>query len=227
MTTKYPPRLSFLEAVEVIKRMYADHQSREIATDLMPEILATKQTSSFFIDKVNALLRFGLVDKMPNDLLYLTDLAMQIIKPIGNEDSEARLQSFRKNSVLADLLAKYPNGKLPSSDQLQQSLLKSYQVPRDRVKNWYDFILDSFKGVADIIGGPPGPNLSLSGRARTSSPTPQSDIAELAKGTSNFQFSIPINESDSIKVTIPRSATTKELKILMAMIQALGTPEKN
>ena len=97
MPTKYPPRLSLGEAVSVVKTMYAEHQSREVSIDLMPEILQTKQGSSFFNDKISALQRFGFIQKMPNDLLYLTDLAMQIIKPIGNEDVEAKVQAFRVN----------------------------------------------------------------------------------------------------------------------------------
>ena len=43
MPTKYPPRLSLDEAIKVIKMMYAEHQSREVSIDLMPEILQTKQ----------------------------------------------------------------------------------------------------------------------------------------------------------------------------------------
>jgi hypothetical protein len=52
----------------------------------MPTILNTKQASSFFEDKVDALQKFGFIEKRPNDLLYLTDLAMQIIDPVSGED---------------------------------------------------------------------------------------------------------------------------------------------
>lgn len=152
MPTKYPPLLSLGEAVNVVKSMYAEHQSREVSIDLMPDILQAKPTSSGFPMRISALQRFGFIDKRPNDLLWLTDLAMQIINPIGNEAIEARMAAFRKIDVLSDLLVKYPNGKLPSADQLQQSLMKTYGIERARVKQWYQFVVDSFKAIPELSG---------------------------------------------------------------------------
>lgn len=80
-----------------------------------------------------------------------TDLAMQIINPIGNDEMlEAKVTAFRKIDILSDLLLHYPNGKLPSAEQLQQSLLKTYQVERQRVKQWYGFVVDSFKALPEL-----------------------------------------------------------------------------
>jgi hypothetical protein len=150
MATKYPPYLSLTGAVQAIKAMYDQHKSREISVDLMPEILQTKQGSSSFPMKIAALQRFGFIDKRPNDLLWLTDLSMQIINPVGNEEQEAKLQAFRKIDVLADLLLKYPNAKLPSADQLKQTLLKTYQIERDRLKQWFEFVVDSFLAIQEL-----------------------------------------------------------------------------
>jgi hypothetical protein len=152
MATKYPPLLSLGEAIDVIKSMYAEHQSREVSIDLMPAILKAKPTSSGFPMRISALQRFGFIDKRPNDLLWLTDLAMQIINPIGDEAFEAKVTAFRKIDVLSDLLLHYPNGKLPSAEQLQQSLLKTYRIERERVKQWYDFVVDSFKAIPELSG---------------------------------------------------------------------------
>jgi hypothetical protein len=148
MATKYPPRLSLDESVRVIKDIYNTHKSKEISEDLMPQILKTAQTSSFFVEKINALQKFGFVEKKPNKVLELTDLAMKIVTPIGDEDVEAKNIAFQKEDVLAGLLEKYPNGNLPSTEQLQQTLMKSFNIPRETVKKWSQFVIDSFKEIS-------------------------------------------------------------------------------
>jgi hypothetical protein len=155
--TKYPPRLNLQEAIAVIKSMYREHKSREVSIDLMPTILTTKRESSFFDDKISALKKFGFVDRLPNDILYLTDVAMQIIMPVGSEDVEAKIQAFKKIDVLNDLFSKYPNGKLPSADQLKQNLYKVYQVPKEKLNLWYDFVLGSFRAIAELSEQAPSP----------------------------------------------------------------------
>jgi len=153
MPTKFPPYLTLEEAIRIINKMYSEHQSKEISIDLMPDILESKKGSSFFPSKINALQKFGLIEKLPNDILGLTELAMQIINPIGeNELREAKIQAFKKVDVLNDLLAKYPNGRLPSPEQLQLYIKTTYQIPRDNLKKWHDFITDSFRAITDSLG---------------------------------------------------------------------------
>ena len=145
MTTKYPPQLSVGEAVRVIKEMYSTHKGKDVSIDLMPEILRISRKSSYFPACIATLQKFGLVEKRPHSILELTDLAMQIIEPIGNEDEEAKFNLFRKDEVLSALLDKYPNGKLPSEEQLKQTLMKTFGVPRDTVSRWFQFVLESFR----------------------------------------------------------------------------------
>jgi hypothetical protein len=146
MATKYPPALSFNEAVLVIKKMFEQH-GKETAISLMPQILGISPNSSYLPRKIAALQGFGLIDKTPSDDLAITELGRQIIEPIGDEDARAKLSAFQKNDVLSDLMNKHSNGKLPSADQLQQFLMKNYQIPRETVKHWYEFIIDSFRAI--------------------------------------------------------------------------------
>jgi hypothetical protein len=147
MPTKYPPALAVNEAIFVVEDMYKKHQSREVAIDLMPEIVGVKPSSSNFPASISALQKFGLVKKLDKDILELTDLAMQIINPIGDEKSEAIISIFEKTDVLSDLYHKFGKTSLPSPEQLKQSLLKSYGVERDTVEKWYGFVVDSFKAL--------------------------------------------------------------------------------
>jgi len=147
MTTKYPPKLSLSEAVKVIKEIYNAHKSDEISLDLMPEILKTKKTSSNFPDKIVALQKFGLTEKRPNDILKLTNLALQIINPIGNEDIQAKLTAFKNDNILSALIEKYPNYALPSPEQTKQTLIRQFNVDRKTVDKWYQYVIDSFSEI--------------------------------------------------------------------------------
>ena len=146
MITKYPPQASLSESVRIIKDVFKTHKSKEISIDLLPEIFKIKQRSSNFPATITALTRFGFVEKRPNEILKLTDLAMKIIRPIGeNEDIEAKLEAARKDEVLASFTDKYPNYTLPSPDQTKQTLIKLFGINRDTVDKWYQFVFDSFK----------------------------------------------------------------------------------
>ena len=145
MATKYPPQLSVAESIRAIKEMYATHKSKEVSLDLMPAILKVSPKSSYFPMAILALQKFGLIEKRPNDLIELTESAMQIINPIGDDDRVAIINLFAKEEVLSILIDKYPNGILPSEERLQQILMKTFEIPRDTVKKWYRYVIDSLR----------------------------------------------------------------------------------
>ncbi len=148
-TTKYPPALTLAEAVRVVSEMYAQHKSREISADLMPDIFRVKQSSSYFPAKIAALQKFGFAEKHINDQLYLTDRAMMIVDPVLIAETHgAKLEAAKEIDVLKELCAKYPNFQLPSADQLKQYLMKSFGIIRDTVEKWYDFVVESFRELA-------------------------------------------------------------------------------
>lgn len=214
MATKYPPALSFSEALVVIKDMFQQH-GMETSMALMPKILEISPNSSYLPRKTSALQGFGLVEKTESDDLVLTELAQKILKPIGNEGNEARLDAFRRVDVLADLLEKYTDGKLPSADQLQQSLMKNYKIPRETVKAWYDFVIDSFREIS--------PNSSpTKQQTGVRSVQPEIDLG----GANNYQITVPVDSGETIKMIIPKSATTKDLKKIKALLDALTAEEK-
>lgn len=145
MATKYPPQLSLSEAIKVIKEIFSTHKGRDVSFNLLPKIFKVSKGSSYFPAKIVALQKFGLADRKPNGMLELTDLAMQIINPIGAEDIEAIDIAFRKDDVLAFFLEKYPHGNLPSPEQSKQTLMKSFNIPRETVGRWYQFVSESFR----------------------------------------------------------------------------------
>ncbi|HEY9165592.1 MAG TPA: hypothetical protein VIS48_05470 [Candidatus Kryptonia bacterium] len=217
MATKYPPALSFSEALVVIKKMKVDH-GNETSVELMPKVLNISPNSSYLPRKIAALQAFGLVEKTPSDDLALTELALQIIKPIGDEDKEAILKAFQKNDVLSDLWNKYSDGKLPSAEQTQQILMKNYQIPRETVKQWYEFVIDSFRA----IGGVQTEDWLKEANAVLDARTPLRQHYQnfLLPTGSKFEFSLPdnvtIDDFDFIigffelkKKTISKNAVTK------------------
>lgn len=148
-TTKFPPALSLSEAVRVIGEMYSQHKSREVSLNLMPDILGVKEKSSNFPAKIAALQKFGLIERQPNDQLYLTDRAMMIINPVVPQEMEQALfQAANEIDVLGDLTLKHNTYQLPSQDQLKQYLMKSFGIKRENVNRWCDFIVESFRELA-------------------------------------------------------------------------------
>jgi len=159
MTNKYPLSLSTREACKVVKDIYSIHKSREIATDLMPEILGVKLTSSNFPAKIIALVKYGLIEKKPNKLLSITELGMKIAHPFGDEIHEAKLKIFRKDEVLKNLLERYPNAVLPSPEQLKATLRNEFKIDIKTIELWYMFIQDSFEDIKESLkldSGTPG-----------------------------------------------------------------------
>lgn len=220
MPTKNPPRLTLEEAVRAIKEMYTKHQSREVSEDLMPEILDTKQTSSFFATKINALQSFGLVKKMPNDILYLTDLAMEIVHPFGEEEAlQAKIKALQQVDVLADLLLKYPNSKLPSAEQIQQTLLKNYQIGRDRVKPWYDFVVGSFRTVSELAGR----------SVLTVAKSPQEQVPVSTTPTSRAlsdDYRIPLPGGGAFRYALEGQYTADDLEFVKGYFELMKTMAK-
>jgi hypothetical protein len=185
MATKYPPALSFSEALKVITDMFQQH-GLETSMALMPKIFGISPNSSYLPRKTSALQGYGLVQKTASDDLALTELAQKILKPIGDEANAAKVEAFRKIDVLADLLTKYPDGKLTSADQVQQWLMKSYQIPRDTVKTWYDFVIDSFREITPITQWDAPPIISRTSQATV-------DLG----GANNYEISVPIDSGES------------------------------
>ncbi|OGU34631.1 MAG: hypothetical protein A2068_14720 [Ignavibacteria bacterium GWB2_35_6b] len=146
MATKYPPQISISEAVRVVKEIYYKHNSKDISIDLMPEILKISPKSSYFPASITALQKFGLVEKRPNEILELTNLSMQIIEPLGDDEREQSISKLLRNDeVLSSLIDKYPNLTLPSEEQLKLTLIKNFNIPRETVSKWHQFVIDSFK----------------------------------------------------------------------------------
>lgn len=186
MATKYPPQLSLSEAIKAIKEIYSTHKGRDVSFALLPKIFKVSKGSSYFPAKIVALQKFGLADRKPNSMLELTDLAMQIINPIGAEDIEAINTAFKKDDVLAFFLEKYPNGSLPSPEQTKQTLMQSFNIPRETVGRWYQFVIESFRELTpqhsrDVFVGDTG--IGADGVKTTSLPT-----VATPKGMQNFEL---------------------------------------
>jgi hypothetical protein len=221
MATKYPPQVSLNEAIRIVKDIYRIHKSTEISEDLLPEIFNVSSRSSYFRKTIVALDKFGLVDRLPNDILRLTNLAMQIIKPFGNEDKEAKITIAKNDDILAALMEKYPNYVLPSPEQTQQTLIKLFDIDRETVEKWYLFIVDSFKELKSshnsmVENSVPQDETVNHDQTKIIMPT-----APNAQATNNYTFTIPLSDGNVISVSIPNSAKQKDLRKMKAFIDAL------
>jgi hypothetical protein len=188
MLTKYPPQVSFSEAVRIIKDIYKTYKDREVSEDLLPEIFKVRQKSSYFPATITALQKFGLVTKKPKGILELTDLAIQIINPIGDEDIEAKHIAVRKDEVLSSFLEKYPNYTLPSPEQTKQTLIKLFGIDRKTVDRWYQFVIDSFRELSLKRNIVVNDNISLNDEQYKSTVSKISEQVLIPKGFQNFEL---------------------------------------
>jgi hypothetical protein len=207
MATKYPPALDVNEAITVIEKMYSKHNGNEVAVDLMPDILGVKAGSSYFPTKISALQKYGLAKKSPNDMLIMTDLAMQIVNPMGdNERATAIASLFENTEVLSDFYTKYGKTNLSSPEQVKAALNKSYGIDRKYVGGWYDYIVDSFKALNLISRIPSGiplpsekPNLYI---------PPQANL-----------FKIPLTEGKAFEFSMPNDMTNDDLDYVISFFE--------
>jgi hypothetical protein len=151
MATKYPPSMSTRESCKIIKEIFATTKSKDVAIDLLPNVFQVSPKSSYFPAKLATLIKFGLLDKKSAKSCVLTDLAMKIVNPIGDEIKEAKLVVFKKNEVLSQLLIRYPNGVLPSAEQVKATLRDEYGVDHNLTNAWYDFVHDSFEDIKESV----------------------------------------------------------------------------
>ena len=209
MATKYPPALFFSQSINVIRDMHQQH-GMETAMTLMPKIFGITESSSYLPRKTSALQAYGLAQKTADDNLALTELAMKIIKPIGDEGNEAKLEAFKKVDILSDLLIKYPDGKLASPDQLQQVLMKSYSIPRETVKMWYDFIVDAFREISTIVSENTSIEEPVSGTQRV--------INRTRAAVSNYSnFDLP--SGGRFEFGFPAKLTAEDLDFIIGFLE--------
>ncbi len=215
MPTKHPPALPINEAISVVKDMYSKHGGTEVAIDLMPEILGVKPSSSYVPAQIGALQKFGLVRKADKDMLELTDLAMQIIKPVGDEKDRAIISIFEKIEVLSELYQKFGKTTLPSQEQLKQSLMKNFEIGRDTVDKWYEFIVQSFKAL----------NL-VDKNALTGSSLDTLTETVNKQSIGKNRLSLPISDGKVFEYVLPSGYTAQDLDIISRFFEFLKTTTK-
>ncbi|MCH7827973.1 MAG: hypothetical protein IIC75_08405 [Bacteroidetes bacterium] len=146
MATVHPPSLTLEDAVLTIKKMHKLHKGRDVAIDLMPSLLGISPKSSYLSLQIGTMSKYGFIERRPNDQLYLSDLAMQIIQPLNStEVYKAKLKAANNIDILNDIIKRYPNFKLPSKEQLREYIYKAHSIPRDRLNAWAEYVIKSTK----------------------------------------------------------------------------------
>lgn len=219
MPTKYPPALDFSEAVKAVKEIYAIHKTQGFNMKLLVEPLNTTPTSSYFVRRISALQTYGLLEKV-GDVVNLTPLAEKIANPIGGEDGEAKITSFRKIDVLSDLLNRHPNGKLSPSDTLKRILIDSVNVDRNTVNQWYDFVVNSFREIAGMGSAETRRIIApLQEQASTPVLNPSGEpVIPYSVGKDNFQ-NIELPSGKKFQFSLPTDSTSLDLSFIIGFLE--------
>jgi hypothetical protein len=183
---------------------------------MLVDFLDTTETSSYFNRRIAALQGFGLLNRTSDETVQLTDLAVQIAKPVAGEDKEAKLAAFRKVDVLAGLLQKYyPNAKLPADpDVLRSVLLKSFAINRDTIKPWYEFVVDSFRAISGI---------STEKQPTSVNVTDTVGVTDSVNVTMQKNFSLPLPSGKTFRYSIEGGYTAEDLDFIQKFMELLKT----
>lgn len=197
------PAYALTEALRVARAIFNDYGGDATKPLHVAAAMDVKPSSSQFRMLAGAAVAYGLTTGGPNaDLIGLTDLAKQILRPLEEgAESRGKCVAFQKPRVVNEFLEKYDGSPLPQ-DRIAKNVLSEMGVPDKKLDSTLALIVDEAEslGLTTQIKG--SKYITLASPA----PVAPDQSAEPANGSSDDQ---PGNEeSDSLKEHDPASAAT-------------------
>jgi predicted nucleotide-binding protein len=124
--------------------------------------LGISPTSSAWPALTGAAIAYGLIEGGWNaHIMKLTNLGKRLVAPEAEgEDLAARREAILKPKVLRDFFEKYRRAKFPN-DVIAGNVLKSMNLPTDRVESGLEIIKDNGRYAGIIRETPTGPFINL------------------------------------------------------------------
>jgi len=104
------PVISLKEAIndlDKIKRFLGKKIDGEISRDAIAKALGLTPRGGRFSNKISSLIHYGFLEKTSDGKVKLTELAKEILYPIGNSDIEAMKKAFFSIQLFRDLYEQY------------------------------------------------------------------------------------------------------------------------
>lgn len=146
------PSCSLEKALKIAQAL-DDHLGGGPATPLrVAQALQQQPGSSSFRMLSGASIAYGLTSGGYNaDQISLQPLAKRIVRPTSEgDDLAAKREALTKPRILSEFLTKYKSAPIPRRD-IAENVLEDLGVPRDKVSEVFDLIVDSARLVGFIV----------------------------------------------------------------------------
>jgi hypothetical protein len=135
--------------------------------------------------EISSALKYGLLERPSPGQIKPTDLARKIVRPQDPEDKlNALRQAVMKAPVVSDVYAKYRSENLPDTEFLVNTLVDSFNVPREQVSQFITVFTKTLKEaeLLEELSNGKFRVLDVSSPADTSTQVGEEQIKKLSKG---------------------------------------------
>ena len=178
------PKHSILGCVR-IPQAIVDQNAGEACTDREGAAYAKIGWSGEIGVEISSAIKYGLLERPSPGHIKPTDLTRKIVRPQDPKDKLSALrQSVMNAPIISAVYTKYRSENLPDSEFLVNTLVDSFNVPRDQVNEFIKVFTATLKeaGLLEELSNGKLRVLDVSSPADTSTPVGEEQIKKLSKG---------------------------------------------
>lgn len=178
------PKHSILGCIR-IPQAIVDQNAGEACTDREGAAYAKIGWSGEIGVEISSAIKYGLLERPSPGHIKPTDLARKIVRP---QDPKDKLSALRQAVMIAPVISavytKYRSENLPDSEFLVNTLVDSFNVPRDQVSEFIKVFATTLKeaGLLEELGNGKLRVVDVSSPADTSTQVGEEQIKKLSKG---------------------------------------------
>jgi hypothetical protein len=135
--------------------------------------------------KISSALKYGLLERPSPGKIKPTELTRKIVRPQDPKDKlNALRQAVMNAPVISEVYTKYRSENLPDSEFLVNTLVDSFNVPRDQVNEFIEVFISALKEaeLLEELSNGKFRVLDVSSPADTSTQVGEEQIKKLSKG---------------------------------------------
>lgn len=180
------PRRSLEQALRVARVLHGTYAGKSATWDDVAQAMGIGPKSPNTKYIIWAAASYGLVSREKNTLT-LAETGRKIVAPTyDREDTEAKIKALLTPAVLSKFYSDYNGYPLPSDAHLPNVLESKYQIPRERLSETIELLIDNarFAGILIEGRGDERPRIELSQEGVSSIPQKSESAAEAVEETS-------------------------------------------
>jgi hypothetical protein len=147
------PRRTLEQALRIARVLHETYAGKSATWDEMAQAMEIGSKSPNTKYLIWAAEAYGLISR-EKSTLTLAETGRKIVAPTYDaEDSEAKIKALLTPAVLSKFYSDYNGYPLPAEAHLPNVLESKYQIPRDRVQEAIDLLIDNARYAGILIEG--------------------------------------------------------------------------